>query len=217
MLTYKAKLIIWLIALGMILACVPSLATPAPPADPAAVSTFIAQTVIAASTQTAALLPTSTATATTTPTPRNTDTVTPTSTSTVIFILSSPTPIVIPTFTAVGGGGTSSEDYACRLVSTSPTNGATFNARDDFDAKWTVRNIGQKNWDRNNLDYRYTSGAILHKREVYDLSSNVNTGGSIELIVDMVAPKNSGNYTTTWNLYAGAKTFCNMTLTINVR
>jgi hypothetical protein len=220
MLTYKAKLTIWFITLGMILACVPTFATPPPPSDPAAVNTFIAQTVNAASSQTAAVMPTSTATATTTPTPRNTDTVTPTSTPTVIFILSSPTPIVIPTFTAIGIGGgtsTSSSDYACQVLSVSPANGTTFNPRTDFDGVWKVKNIGQKKWDRNDIDYRYTSGAKLQTTDIYDLSSNVNRSETIDLIVDMRAPKNSGNFTTIWNLYIGSKAFCNMTLTINVR
>jgi hypothetical protein len=35
--------------------------------------------------------------------------------------------------------------------------------------------------------------------------------------VDMQAPKNSGTYTTTWNMRAGSKIFCTMTLTIVVK
>lgn len=219
--TRKAKLIIWLLVLGMVLACVPSLATPPPPSDPGAVNTFIAQTVNAASAQTLAAMPSSTHTPTFTPTPRNTDTPTPTSTATVIFILSSPTPIVIPTFTAIssggGGSGTSSDNYACQVTSHSPANGTTFGSRADFDAVWKVKNIGQKNWDRNSVDYRYTSGAKIHKVAIYDLSANVPKGGTTDIIVDMVAPKDAGTYTTTWNLYVGSKAFCNMSLTIVVQ
>lgn len=222
MLTYKAKLIIWLLVVGMVLACVPSLATPLPPVDAGAVNTFIAQTVNAASTQTAAAMPTSTHTATYTPTPRNTDTPTPTFTSTVIFILSTPTPLVIPTFTVVssgggGGGGSSSDNYACQVISVSPANGTAFGSRADFDAVWRVRNIGQKVWDRSSVDYRYTSGDKIHKVEIYDLSANVPRNGTTDLIVDMVAPRNAGTYTTTWNLYVGSKSFCNMRLSIVVQ
>ncbi|MCI0550290.1 MAG: hypothetical protein L0287_05005 [Anaerolineae bacterium] len=217
MLTYKAKLIGWLLVLGMVLACVPSLATPLPPADPGAINTFIAQTVNAASTQTAAARPTSTHTATITPTPRNTDTVTPTFTSTVIFILSTPTSLVIPTFTIVSSGGSSSDNYACQVTSVSPANGTAFGSRADFDAIWRVKNIGQKAWDRTQVDYRYTSGTKIHKTAIYDLNANVPKNGTADLIVDMVAPKDPGSYTTVWNLYVGSKSFCNMSLRIIVQ
>ena len=219
MLTYRAKVILWLAVVGMVLACVPSLATPLPPVDANAVNTFIAQTVNAASTQTSAALPTSTQTATYTPTPRNTDTPTPTSTATVIFILSTPTPLVIPTFTVVslGGGGSSSDNFACQVLSVSPANGSTFGSRADFDAVWRVRNNGQRSWDRSEIDYRYTSGDKIHKVEVYDLSGNVPRNGTTDIVVDMVAPRNAGTYSTTWNLYRGARSFCTMTLRIVVQ
>ena len=215
--TLKTKLLVWVVALALIMACVvPALGTPSvPTVDPGAVNTFIAQTVVAASTRTAAAIPTLTPTATLTPT-QNTETPEPSATSTVIFILSSPTPLVIPTFTQ-SGGGSSSDNFACRITRVSPANGTRFNPRDDFDAFWTVTNIGQKNWDRNSIDYVFSSGDKLHKVSGYDLSKNVKVGDSLDLGVDMQAPKNSGTYTTTWTMRNGGKTFCTMTLTINVK
>jgi len=214
--TRTTKLLTWLIALGIVLACVPSLATPVPAADPNAINTFIAQTVNAASTQTAAALPTSTPTATFTPTPRNTETLTPTATATVIFILSSPTKPVIPTLTGSIGDGTISDNFACKVISVNPANGTTFGSRADFDATWKIGNIGKKAWDRNTIDYAYTSGAKIHKVASYDLGSNVKVGETVNIVVDMEAPKNAGTYTTTWTLRSGAKVFCNMSLTIVV-
>ena len=217
--TRKTKLLIWVLALALLMACVvPTLAQPSvPTVDPGAVNTFIAQTVIVASTRTAAALPSLTPTATLTPI-QNTDTPEPTATNTVIFILSSPTPLVIPTFTFVSsGGGSSSDNFACRITQVSPANGSSFNSRDDFDAVWTVKNIGQKKWDRTGVDYIYSSGDKLHKISGYDLSKNVASGDSIDLGVDMQAPKNSGTYTTTWTMRSGNKNFCTMTLTINVK
>jgi len=219
--TRKTKLVTWMSALVLIMECVPSFAGPVvPTVNPGAVNTFIAQTVIAASTRTAAAIPSATLTPSFTPT-QNTETPSPTPTSTIIFILSSPTSIVIPTFTNVssggGGGGTSSDNFACRVTKVSPANGSTFNPRDDFDAFWTVRNIGQKNWDRTSVDYTYASGAKIHKVSGYDMTSNVKVGETIDLGVDMQAPKDSGNYTTTWTMQSGRKTFCTMTLTINVK
>jgi hypothetical protein len=198
------------------MACAPSLVTPSVPTlDPGVVNTFIAQTVNAAASQTAASMPTITPSPTITPTV-NTETPLPTATSTVVFVLSTPTPLVIPTFTSVGGG-TSNEDFSCQVTRVTPANGSTFDPRDDFDAVWTVRNNGQKNWDRNSIDFVYDSGDKLHKVSGYDLDENVRTGNSIDLGVDMRAPRNDGTYTTTWALRVGNDEFCTLRLTIVVR
>jgi hypothetical protein len=216
--TQKTKLLVWVMALALIMACVPTLTTPSiPTADSGAVNTFIAQTVNAASTQTAAAIPSATPSPTATPTV-NTETPSPTPTSTVIFVLSTPTPLVIPTFTLVsGGGGNSSENFSCQVTRVSPANGSSFNPRDDFDAIWTVRNNGQRNWDRTSIDHFYSSGDKIHKISGYDLDENVRVGNSIDLGVDMQAPKDPGTYTTTWNLRSGNREFCTMSLTIVVR
>src|SRR5688500_8694351 len=166
----KTKILSWLIALSLILACVPTFTAPFVSTPvPGAVNTFIAQTSNAASTSTAAALPTSTPTATMTPTPRNTDTPSPTVTATVIFLLPTFTPI--PTFTRVtipgggggggGGGGSSSDNFACRIESQDPPNGTSFDPRADFDTVWRVRNIGRRAWERNSVDYIHLSGDDL--------------------------------------------------------
>jgi hypothetical protein len=214
--TRKTKLLVWMTALALIMACVPQLAAPSvPTVDPGAVNTFIAQTVAVASTQTVAAIPSLTPSPTLTPTVA-TETPLPTATATVIFILSSPTPLVIPTFTNVSSG-TSNENLSCQVIRVSPANGTTFGPRDDFDAVWTVRNNGQRDWDRRNIDFIYSSGDKIHKVSGYDLRENVKTGNSTDLGVDMQAPKNEGTYNTTWTMRSGDKTFCTLTLTIVVR
>lgn len=232
--TRSLKFLFWLLILALVLACVPVVAAPLPTANPNEVNTFIAQTAHAAASGTAAALPSSTPTATLTPTPRNTDTPSPTFTSTVIFILFTPTKPVPPTLVIIGGGGggggtnsgggggsggggTSSDNYACQIVSVSPSNGTTFDPRDNFDAVWRVKNTGIKNWDRNSVDFVYLSGAKIHKIAGYDLPQTINSGVTADIAADMVAPKDPGNYSTTWTLQVGDQTFCNMTLTINVR
>jgi hypothetical protein len=216
---HKTKLLVWVTALAVILACVPSFGTPSvPTVDSGAVNTFIAQTVEAATTRTAAAMPSSTFTPSLTPT-QNTETPTPTATSTVIFILASPTPLILPTSTNVslGGSGTSSDNYACQVTRVAPPNGSTFEPRDDFDVFWTVRNIGQRNWDRTDVDYIYSSGAKIHKISGYDLDSNVRVGNTIELGVDMQAPKDPGTYSTVWTMRIGNNEFCPLRFTIVVR
>ena len=218
--TRKRTLLIWVAALALVMACVPTLATPAiPTVDANAVGTFIALTVDAAGSQTAAALPSSTPTASVTPT-QNTATASPTLTPTVIFILSTPTPIILPTLTrlpSLGGSGTSADNYACQVTRVTPPNGSIFEPRDDFDVFWTVRNIGRKNWDRNDVDYIYSSGAKFHKISGYDLSENVKVGNSLELGVDMQAPKDAGTYTTTWTMRVGNNEFCPLRFTIVVK
>ncbi len=219
--TRKTKWLIWVSALALVMACVPALGTPAvPTVNPDAIGTFIAQTVSAAGSQTAAVLPSATFTPSVTPV-RNTETPSPTPTATVIFILASPTPLVVPTFTSssvnLGGSGTSSDNYACQVTRVTPPNGSSFDPRQDFDAFWTVKNIGKKKWDRTDVDYIYSSGSKIHKIDGYDLPENVKVGGSIQLGVDMRAPKASGTYTTTWIMRIGDRTFCPMNLTIVVK
>ena len=228
--TRTKKLLLWLMILILVMACVPSLAAPLPTANPGQVNTFIAETANAAANQTAAVLPSSTPTATTTPTPRNTDTPSPTFTSTVIFIISSPTKQLPPTLVIIpggggggggggsgSGGGSSSAEWACQVVSVSPANGTRFNARDDFDATWRVKNTGTKDWDHTSVDLLYLSGAKIHKVAGYDLSRDIDSGTTADLSVDMSAPRDSGTYSTTWTLQVGDRTFCNMSLTIVVR
>lgn len=221
--THKIRLVVWISVLALILACVPAFGIGTPVVatfDPNTIGTFIAQTVNAASTQTAAVVPSSTLTPSVTPT-RPTETPSPTFTSTIIFILSSPTPVVLPTFTgtsvSLGGSGTSSDNYACQVTRVSPPNGSSFDPRDDFDVFWTVRNIGQRNWNRSDVDYIYSSGAKIHKVSGYDLEENVKVGNSIELGVDMQAPKDSGTYSTIWTMRIGDRVFCPMRFTIVVR
>jgi len=91
----RKKLLLWLTAFTLIMACVPSVATPVPaaPLDPNAISTFILQTAEAASTQTAAAMPIFTSTATFTVTPPSTFTPESTYTPVGTIIFPTPTPV----------------------------------------------------------------------------------------------------------------------------
>jgi len=212
----KTKYLIWFTALALIMACVPTFAAPAAPTiDPNAIGTYIVQTSNAASTQTVAAMPTVTSTPLFTATPLNTDTPEPTATSTVIFLFYTPSPVILVTQPG-SGGNASSRPYACEVLSVTPANGTVLGSRTDFDAKWRVKNIGQREWDRNSIDYVYLTGDKFHKVAGYDLSQSVKRGEILDLIVDMLAPKNAGSYTTNWTLRVGSETFCTLSLTIVV-
>lgn len=210
----------WFTALALVIACVPTFVAPAavPTIDPNAISTFIAQTANAASTRTALAMPTHTPTAPFTPTPRNTDTPEPTATATVLFLFYTPSPIILTLpGNNSGSGSISSKDYACEVLSVTPANGSTFGNRVDFDAKWKVKNIGKKNWDKNSIDYLYLTGDKFHKVAGYDLNKAINRGDIVDLIADMESPKNPGTYTTNWTLQVGSESFCTLSLTIVVQ
>lgn len=214
----KTKLLLWFMVLVTLMACGPGGVAPIiPTTDPNAIATFIVQTVNAAFTRTAAAVPTLTPTATFTPTPRFTNTPEPTATSTIIFILSSPTArvTVIPATSTLAE--TSDQAFSCQVISVTPANGTSFAGRTDFDVTWRVRNNGQRNWNKDNVDLLYLDGTRMHKVELYDLQETIRRGEIVDLTVDMVAPKNSNTYATRWTLRAGNETFCTMSLTIVVK
>lgn len=216
---HRKKILTWAAMLILISACVlPSVGAPVVPTiDPGAVNTYIAQTANAAATQTVKALPTSTVTSTFTPTLRSTYTASPTATNTVIFLLKTPTPLVPPTIPGGGGsGGGNASGYACEILSAYPY-GVTFSPRTNFDAEWKVKNTGSRNWDRNSVDFIYSSGDQIHKVSGYDLEKDVKVGQSITLSVSMQAPKTPSNYTTYWTLRDGSTTFCKMIANITVQ
>ena len=61
------------------------------------------------------------------------------------------------------------------------------------------------------------SGSRLQVSDENRLRELVEPGATTSLIVDMVAPRSSGRYTTAWALWSGENAFCRMSLTIAVR
>jgi len=212
----QVRLLIGLMAImAILLACSPVLATPFPTMPPDVINTIVAMTYAAASSQTAAALPTSTNTPLS-PTPTRTPTETPLPTATIIFRLPTLTPSRVP-ISLTATLATPTENYACKVLSQKPVIGAVLAPRTDFDARWTVQNTGKKSWDGGSTDYLYVSGDKIHKHDIYDLNKTVAPGQQVDIIVDMIAPKKAGTYTTTWNLRIGSNQFCTMQMVIVVR
>jgi hypothetical protein len=120
-------------------------------------------------------------------------------------------------------GPLSSTGYSCTYLSQTPADWTVMTRRQDFDAKWTVRNTGARVWGRTAIDLAYFSGAKMStKGTVFDLPKNVGLGGRVVLAVDMNAPKNNGWYTANWGLTTagsgGSKKqfFCLVSISIGV-
>ena len=216
----KHRLIPFLTLVLALLACeVPVLyALPAPTPIPGIIGTSVAQTVAAARTQTALSSPPATHTSTMTLLPTNTSTETPSPTATIIFIISTSTftrtATPLPTSTEAEF---SDENWACRLISKNPGDNQVLTPRADFDARWVVENTGKKSWSSDDVDYVYYSGTKMHKKEAYDLADTVDRGESTTIIVDMIAPKNAGTYSTTWTLRSVQNEFCKLNISIVIK
>jgi hypothetical protein len=205
----QSKKFLWLLLMVVIwvFSCGPTAPVPVVPTPiPGLVETIIADTQAAIANQTASAIPTATMTPTVTATPTRTPTETPTSTPTFVFSLFSPT----APKSYLNGGGTG---YNCMVLSVTPD---IIKINEEFDARWSVKNTGTNTWQNTSVDYAYFSGTAMHKHAAYDLETTVASGGTTTLIVDMVAPAQTGYFTTVWVMRRGKINFCQLSMTIYV-
>jgi len=204
--------------------------TPQPTTDPGQAETQVAEQVAAQLTEIALSQPSATPVLevpSSTPTmeqPTELPTLTATSISvepTATSMPPGPTPLpptnTVPPATLPPKPTATSIPLACQKVNQTPDDGKTFKPGDDFDAVWTVKNVGSALWADTDVDYRYKSGDKIHQAEIYDLPETTKPGESIDLIVEMEAPDKEGKYKTTWALQRGSNVICTMTLELNVK
>jgi hypothetical protein len=203
--------------------------TPQPTNDPGQAETQVAEQVAVQLTEIALSQPSATPVLempSSTPTLEQ-PTELPTSTATPIAVESTATPVpasptplpptnTVPPATLTPKPTATAEPYVCQKVGQTPKDGKTFKPGDNFDAVWTVKNVGSALWGNTDVDYRYKSGDKIHQFEIYDLPESVKPGESIDLTVDMEAPDKEGTYKTTWALQRGSNVICTMTIEINV-
>ena len=109
-------------------------------------------------------------------------------------------------------------DYQCSITSQSPKSGESLTNGSDFDLAVTLKNTGTQNWSTDNIDFRYLSGTKFQKKvDAIDLPSNVDTGDSISLVVDMVAGTDTGTHDASWGLVNGSTSFCTVNIHVNVK
>lgn len=224
-----------------LLACaVPSLATSVPvqktdPQAAGALETVIAQTVVAAQTQTATLQPTVPDLADVTPTftPSTTPTL-PTSTPTFFFSLYTSTPGIFietsdPSIAIESGGSTGSSTQASNPYPITklewscagngwrnPGNGAQVSPGQNFSVYFTVTNNGTKTWTVNTIDFVHRGGFRHNGGMIQDIGSGVAPGGKLTVKVSFTAPKKEGEYRSNWALKVGNNSFCGISINFKV-
>ncbi len=163
--------------------------TAAPTQDPL----ILASTVSAARTEAVATAYAQlTEAVTATPLPSDTPPATETSTFTPVPPTPTATRTLAPLWTAtvIATQGA----YQCSITSLSPKSGESVTKGDDFDLAVTLKNTGTEDWSTDNVDFRYLSGTKFQKKvNAIDLPSNVDTGDSIDLVVDMTAGTDTGD------------------------
>lgn len=156
--------------------------------------------------------------------PEPTATEAPVPTATVALPTLPPTvvPTLIPTstfvpITATPNATITVSGYSCIVTESSPPSGYDLPPGGDFDGRWVIRNNGSVNWAATDLDVVFVSGTRLQADDVDALDvPAVNAGATHTVVIDMLAPREAGRYTTNWAVRRGNTTLCNLPVTIDV-
>ncbi len=207
-----SKIKFWIPALFLLMALTACSSADAPISFEDIVGTNVAGTLTA--------LPTMTPWPTTTSLPRTRNTPTPYFSATPISSLTpiptltfTPTPTA--TITPIPPGGREigrvqgRGNYFCKLVDQQPGDWVTMKPGDVVYAYWMIQNVGSKNWPKGGIDIFQVEGRKLHiGKSEFTNSAPVDVGLTMNVIIPMQAPKEEGEYQTTWALRRDTQVFC---------
>ncbi len=88
---------------------------------------------------------------------------------------------------------------SARLYSQNPKDFTVLSPGQDFDITWVVKNTSGHGWTKK-YAYKYSEGYKGYRHEIYYLPEPVKNLQETKLIVDMIAPKEPGQYITRWVL-----------------
>jgi hypothetical protein len=223
------RLLVVLTLAGLLAGCSSPTATAAPTTAPTvaptaaatidlqptfnAIKTQAAVTIVAGLTQnapTATPLTPATATkpalATATPLPSNTALPGATATATAKAILTPWT--LVPTQAA----------YSCVVTSVSPKTNISYPPSSNFDVQWVIKNTGKLRWLATETQFHYVDGEKMQKfGDTVNLNTDVAPNGSYTVLIDMVAPANTGTYNMTWRLTYGSVSICSMGVSVVIK
>jgi hypothetical protein len=142
----------------------------------------------------------------------------PLETATVYEVPTQQDPLAVVTTTFEPVPPENPKEFDCVMEAMAPANAMTFDRNAHFEARWTIKNVGVRPLDSDNLDFRYVMGEKMQgDKNVYDLPATVLRWQTVDLVVPMVAPANPGLYTATWAVGAGKASVCTWTFSIMVR
>jgi uncharacterized protein YraI len=128
-------------------------------------------------------------------------------------VVNAPPPPTVPAVPPIAIEG-------CAVISQSPANGTTYTADTPFTTTWVLQNSGNQAWDQNNVDIRFSgaeNNVQMHTGpSLFDLSTNINPGGTYNFSVSMLAPFGAGNYGEVWELVNGNTRLCQFSVYITV-
>lgn len=108
----------------------------------------------------------------------------------------------------------------CVLVAQSPADGTAYPAGSSFSGTWMLQNTGAEEWNAGEVDVRYVGAAAnipLHQgSDIYDLATNVPSGGTYNFTVTMIAPFDTGTYGELWEVAKGSQVYCQFYMFITV-
>ena len=109
----------------------------------------------------------------------------------------------------------------CALTYIYPLPNKVFQPGEDIDGTWTLKNTGASTWLKTDVDLKFIGSVNekFHKPgypELSALTADVPKDGTINIIVDLLAPATSGTYTENWALVKGSITLCFMSFSIVV-
>lgn len=104
----------------------------------------------------------------------------------------------------------------CKLINQIPKDGYKIEAGGFFDVTWTVENTGTTAW-QDTYVYQYWKGRQYAKFPMYQLGREVRPDTTINLVADMIAPNELGQYETWWRLVDNnGKAFCSFYFSVIV-
>lgn len=193
-----------------LLACAPA----ATPLSPGMLETLVAATVQALPSPTAQPTATFTSvptaqrpTATSWPTETTLPTIPPLPSLTPL-----PTDTPLPTATLAGynlGVRQGDANFACIVTAQNPSDSFVASSGQDIAVTWRIRNVGKRDWEKENIDVGYVSGqkmAIGGTR--FDLANTIPAGQAGDIVITFEAPDKAGTYRTIWTLLRGSTPFC---------
>jgi hypothetical protein len=109
------------------------------------------------------------------------------------------------------------KDYQAELVSQQPEDFTYFKAEQEFNAFFTFKNTGSRDWTKS-FYIRHKKGPKLSLKEQYTLPAVIHAGETGQAIANMKAPTDPGPYIMYWELVTSDGTpFYTFYIIVNVK